>query len=342
MANQVFTKEKVLKEIKEFIIIIALGIVNGFMVCLDCMTDPDKLFDSIIICSLFWILGYKGNFYVSALVDRQFSWLKEPGKRLAFGVLGHTIFTTLAAWFLIYFLEKSLGFTWGNASDTVIYAIFISLLVSLVLHSHKFLISWRQLAIDSEQMKKEAAVSKYESLKNQVNPHFLFNSLNALTNLVYEDQDMAAKFIKKLSQVYRYVLETKDQELVSLETELKFVESYVFLQKIRYEEGLDFSMNIAAKDYKIVPLSVQMLVENAIKHNIISVDEPLHIEIYQEGEMLVVSNNLQKKNIIKEESSKTGLQNIQSRYLFVSDKAVEIVGEGERFTVKLPLLKINA
>ena len=342
MAHKVFTRKIILKEVKEFLIIIALGIVNGFLVCLDCMTDPDKLIDSIIICIVFWVLGYKGNSYVSALLDRRFSWIKDPGYRFIYGVLGHTVFTSFGTWILINLIEKLLGIHWGSISYTIFYSTCICMLVSLVLYSNKFLISWRQLAIDSEQMKKEAAVSKYESLKNQVNPHFLFNSLNALTNLVYEDQDMAAKFIKKLSQVYRYVLETKDQELVALETELKFVQSYVFLQKIRYEEGLDFSLNIAAKDYKIVPLSVQMLVENAIKHNIISVDEPLHIEIFQEGEMLLVSNNLQKKNIIKEESSKTGLQNIQSRYLFVSEKAVEIVSDGDRFTVKLPLLKINA
>ncbi|UII26485.1 histidine kinase [Fulvivirga maritima] len=334
-----FTAGRLKKEVKELLIIIFIGVINGFWFCYDCMTDPDKLISSVAICILFWVLMYKGNINIISLIDKKISWLDNPGKRLLMGVITQSIFTSLTALLIIYLTGIIFHVQWGNISTTVMYSTAIAILVSLILHSYKFLISWRQVAIEAERVKKEAAVSKYESLKNQVNPHFLFNSLNALTTLVYEDQDVAAKFIKKLSEVYRYVLESKDMELVPLATEIKFVEAYIFLQKIRYENDLDFEVQINGAQHMIIPLSVQMLVENAIKHNTISAEEPLHISIQEHDGYLEVVNNLQKKNIIKEESSQTGLANIKARFAFVSDAEVEVTDEGGEFKVRLPLIK---
>ncbi|MBL3657562.1 sensor histidine kinase [Fulvivirga sediminis] len=336
-----FTAQRFKKELKEILILTLLGIANGFLLCNDCMTSPDKLMASVAICMLFWVLMYKGNIYISHLIDKKISWLDQPVKRLIIGVAGHAAFTSLAALLIIDLTGKIFNLQWRNISTTVMYSTGIAILVSLVLHSYKFLISWRQVAIEAERVKKEAAVSKYESLKNQVNPHFLFNSLNALTTLVYEDQDVAAKFIKKLSEVYRYVLESKDMELVPLATEIKFVEAYIFLQKIRYENDLDFEVLINGTQHMIIPLSVQMLVENAIKHNTISAEEPLHISIRENDGFLEVVNNLQRKNIIKEESSHTGLDNIKARFAFVSDAEVQITDHNHEFKVRLPLIKLK-
>ena len=184
--------------------------------------------------------------------------------------------------------------------------------------------------------------TRYESLKNQVNPHFLFNSLNALTNLVYEDQDLAADFIRQLSKVYRYVLETRSKEVVSLETEMKFVESYLFLQHIRFDDKLRVEASVSGFENRLLPpLALQMLLENAIKHNTIAKDEPLTISIRVEEDMLVVKNNLQIKNIPTEESSGMGLANIKARYEFLSDKPVVVEKTESYFRVKLPLLSIS-
>ena len=176
--------------------------------------------------------------------------------------------------------------------------------------------------------KRKVFVAKYESLKSQVSPHFLFNSLNALTNLVYEDQDKAAKFIKQLSEVYRYVLDTRDKEVVSMEEEKNFLNSYLFLQQIRFGDKLKLEVNLDETRSRIAPLVLQMLVENAIKHNVISEENPLHINIYVKDGFIVVENNLQKKSVMLDESPGIGLDNIAKRYEFLSDKKVEVIEEG--------------
>ncbi len=195
----------------------------------------------------------------------------------------------------------------------------------------------RQATLDAEVLQKENIIAKYESLKSQVSPHFLFNSFNALTNLVYEDQDKAAKFIKQLSEVYRYVLDTRDKEAVPLDEEVKFLTAYLFLQQIRFGNKLKLDIQLDGTRSLVAPLVLQMLVENAIKHNIISEENPLKIYLRVEDGFIVVENNLQKKSVMLEESAGVGLDNIVRRYAFLSDKAVEIT-TGERFTVKLPVI----
>ncbi len=179
---------------------------------------------------------------------------------------------------------------------------------------------------------------QYESLRNQVNPHFLFNSLNALTNLVYEDQDKAARFIKQLSEVYRYVLETRNQEVVPLADELKFLESYLFLQRIRYGQKLQIEINLSGVNTQVAPLAIQMLIENAIKHTVIAEQEPLHIRIFCEGQWIIVSNNLNPKNVLPEESAGVGLDNIRKRYAFLGQQGVIVEKKNNEFVVRLPFI----
>ncbi len=177
-------------------------------------------------------------------------------------------------------------------------------------------------------------------LRNQVNPHFLFNSLNTLSSLIYENQDTAAEYIRKLSRVYRYVLEQKEKELVKLKTELDFIKAYIYLYELRFTNMLTFEIKISdeSKDCFIAPMTLQMLIENAVKHNIVSKKKQLTIKISSKDEYLVISNNLQKKQI-KEYSSELGLKNIKSRYAFISDKEVIVEETNEHFTVKIPLIK---
>ena len=328
------------KQGKDLLVIFFLSLPFAFMACQTCIYEPVRFFRLVTINFSIWVILWKGNEITNNVVDRYYSWLEDPGKRLITGIFAHTAFTAVAVACIFYFFKLVWDIHLGGFQRTLTYSIIFTMAISLVLHSISFLKSWRTLAVESERMKKEVISSKYETLKNQVNPHFLFNSLNALTNLVYEDQDQAAKFIKKLSEVYRYVLESRDKDLVSLATEMKFVESYLFLQKIRYGESLQTAVRATSSEhYKLPPLSVQMLLENAIKHNIISDEDPLQIDIYQENDYLMVVNNLQKKNIIKSESSEVGLSNIKARYTFLTDRGVIVNDSHQKFTVGLPLLK---
>lgn len=198
--------------------------------------------------------------------------------------------------------------------------------------------------IETEKLKSENIQSQLEGLKNQVNPHFLFNSLNTLSYIIPEDAEKAVRFVQKLSKVYRYILEIRDKKLIPLREEMEFIHSYIFLLKERFGENLNINIEVSdlQLDYKIVPLSLQILFENAIKHNIISSKRPLTIHVYVEGDnRLIVKNNLQKKNQVMN-STKVGLQNIKNRYQFFSDEEVVVINTPTEFIVVLPLIKMKS
>ncbi len=198
----------------------------------------------------------------------------------------------------------------------------------------------RKLLIAQEKQKREHIKSELQGLRNQVNPHFLFNSMNTLMNIIPEDQDLATSFLKKLSSVYRYILQSRDEYVIPLRQELDFIDAYVFLQKERFKDNLEVTFNIQDDllDYHILPLSLQLLLENAIKHNVVSSKYPLHISIESADNYLVVENSIKLRKQ-KMPSTGVGLQNINLRYSYVSDRKVEIEETGQKFVVRLPLLK---
>lgn len=198
----------------------------------------------------------------------------------------------------------------------------------------------RQLQVRSERLEKEAVRSQFDALKNQVNPHFLFNSLSILSSLVEVDAGLAGQFINRLSKAYRYILEQRDNEQVSLRTELDFIAAYTFLLIIRFEDKLFVTIEVPEADrdrYAIAPLTLQLLVENAVKHNRLSEEEPLRVNIALEDDWLRVSNPLQPRPD-RAPSTGFGLENITNRYRLLSDRPVWIGEEDGEFVVKLPLL----
>ena len=191
-----------------------------------------------------------------------------------------------------------------------------------------------------EELKKEIITSKYKSLKNQISPHFLFNSLNTLTSLMYEDRDLASDFVSRLASSYRYILDNRENDLVSLEKELSFLDSFIFMMNVRHKDSLKISTHILINptDFFIPTLSIQMLVENALKHNYYSKEKPLEINIISTDENKIVVQNTLKERKLKEESTKLGLKNIEKRYAFYTNKPVMIEKSDNHFKVTLPLL----
>jgi LytS/YehU family sensor histidine kinase len=193
-------------------------------------------------------------------------------------------------------------------------------------------------------LKKENLQVQLDSLKNQVNPHFLFNSLNALSFLIDNDVHTAKQYVNELAMVYRNILDSNEKTLSTLREELEFLDSYFFLLQTRYGTNLKKDISISEKyfDWNIPPLTLQMLVENAVKHNIISASQPLTIKIHEtDGNLLIVSNNLQKINDHKN-SGKIGLENITSKYRLLNQQDVVVIENGESFKVLLPLIKNNS
>ncbi|MBX2929785.1 MAG: histidine kinase [Saprospiraceae bacterium] len=197
----------------------------------------------------------------------------------------------------------------------------------------------QDLTKKAQLLEKEKAVVQYESLRQQLNPHFLFNSLTSLGSLIAIDPKAAAGFLDSLSKTYRYILKSSERETVPLSEEIKFGESFVKLQKTRFGDGLQVHFRVDEEHFhrKIVPVTLQNMLENAIKHNIVDEDEPLVVEVLVENDYLVVRNNLQKKKVV-ETSNRRGLTHLRSFYQYLSDRRIEVVEEDGVFTIKIPLI----
>lgn len=196
---------------------------------------------------------------------------------------------------------------------------------------------WSDALRREQRLMQEKLLFQYETLKAQVNPHFLFNSLNTLSSLVRHDPDMSELYIQKFSRIYRYILDNQDKNLVSLVGELEFVHDYFMLQKIRDEEKIELHTEILlVDDVEVAPVSLQLLVENALKHNSATRSQPLKIEISQEGkDTLVVRNRLQPKSSLINTTG-TGLKNLNERCQLILQRSIEVVKTDTEFIVKLP------
>ncbi|HEX5171284.1 MAG TPA: histidine kinase [Cyclobacteriaceae bacterium] len=325
-------------QIRTIIVCCAGGLIIPSMTCRTCLESPKIYFQVAVITTSLWIMMWFGNEFLSHYLDRKISWTSKPLKRFAAGIVGMVVYTVLATLFLIQLSEWIFKISLGNVSSMLYITVLVTFVITLFMTSRSFLFNWKQADINAEKLLRENLSARYENLKSQVNPHFLFNSLNALTNLVYEDQDKAVKFIKQLSDVYRYVLDTRDREVVSIQEELKFLTSYVYLQQIRFGEKLKININLNGTNSLVAPLALQMLIENAIKHNEVSEEKPLHVRIYADDHYLIVENNLQRKMNTEQGSSKIGLENIKKRYEYLSERGVLIEENASRFAVRLPLI----
>lgn len=193
------------------------------------------------------------------------------------------------------------------------------------------------LMLKNIQQEKERLASQYEVLKNQVNPHFLFNSLNTLASLISSDPPSALRFTSKFAKIYRLILENGEQSMISLKKEMEFLESYFFLQQLRFGSGLEMDIKIENENYILPPFALQLLVENAIKHNIISTENNMTIEIFQRKETVVIRNRINEKEIA-ESSTGIGLKNLNSRYLLLTNMEIKVLNDGTYFTVEIPLI----
>ncbi len=285
------------------------------------------------------------NIFYNDFLSEKFSWETQTQKRLWFGAVGSILLTVISygvarIFVVVAYLGNSFQeFLENENYDTYFYTLLIAVLVSAILHAFYFYKALQDSRVKEQKVIAGTASAKFDALKNQLDPHFLFNSLNVLTSLIDEDPMQAQKFTTSLSKVYRYVLEQKNKDLVSVEEELQFAKTYVKLLKMRFEDSiiLDIMENATNPEAKIVPLSLQLLLENAVKHNIVTSSKPLHIKIYEEGGFLKVTNNLQEKQVVKK-SSGVGLQNIKQRYELLSDREMEVFKTADQFTVQIPML----
>jgi sensor histidine kinase YesM len=266
-------------------------------------------------------------------------------KRLFVGFAGSVVLSLIVIFLLHLFEEvvydnKSLQeFLENEKPENYIVSSIITFFVTLTIHAIYFYKAYNENKVKEQKIIAGTANAKFESLKNQIDPHFLFNSLNVLSSLIEENPENAQRFTTSLSKIYRYVLEQKDKELVSVAEELAFAKTYMNLLKMRFENSITFQLptDFENTEAKVVPLSLQLLLENTIKHNVVSENKPLQITIYIQDNYLVVQNNLQKKEVLQDRQG-VGLQNIVSRYALLSKRKVLVEQTETDFKVLIPIL----
>src|ERR1035437_1147933 len=276
----------------------------------------EQIIYSVILTFLFW----KGNEAIARYLTKNISWLERTKKRIAFHVLLAVSYSLLVislfylyVWFILMHKQGLTGF-YSHFRFGIYICFSINLIVILASYSLNFFRNWKNSVLNEERLKRESLALQYESLKNQVNPHFLFNSLNVLTSLIERDSQASVNYVKQLADVFRYVLDQNVRELVPIETEMKFINSYIFLQQIRFDENLKTTISIK-DDFLIVPMALQILIENAVKHNEVSAERPLIIKIYDNERYLIVENNIQLRNYLPD-SNQLGLKTLEFQYEF--------------------------
>ncbi|UII30177.1 histidine kinase [Fulvivirga ulvae] len=293
------------------------------------------------------ILLWSGNRFITIQFDKHFPWLSYGNKRffthLFLGILYSLIIINLA-----YLTFKAIFTSEPPTNEQLIvmnvYGIIMFIPVFSIYFSLHFLQYWKKSELNAEKFKKENIRTQLESLKNHLDPHFLFNNLNILSSLIDKDKNLSKAFLDNFAEVYRTILRSKDEDLIPLDEELNFIKSYMALLKTRFEDMIIFTEDIEHKfRMKMVPpMTLQMLVENAIKHNVISERKPLHILFKNiESEYFSVSNTLNKRPEELMDSSRSGLDNIRRRYAYFTQLDVKVIKTDTHFEVRVPLLEVE-
>ncbi len=335
-------RKHILILLRDLLILVLIGnILNAFTIERELWSVETILRN----CMFSVAIGYpawKGMVWITLLLERRIPWLKAPIKRMIYQIVSLTIFFGLLIFFGFYlWASLAQGLSFAMIMDEALpglKAAFIFMFLSLLAgNTVLFFKNWKTATIQQEELKRAHLALQYQNLKDQVRPHFLFNSLSSLATLINTDSKKATEFVHKLSDVYRYVLEQRENELVPLKDDLKFLEDYIFLQKIRFGDNLQVETKLELDlNRLVIPLSLQMLVENAIKHNEISKDHPLLITITSTGNgQVTVKNNLRRREV-SGPSLGTGLENLKKQISFFSNDPMLVLEEADAFIVRIP------
>lgn len=308
--------------------------------------QPIDYIIEVSLILLFTFITVESGIIVTKLLNNFMPWETAPRKRVVVQLLLQIGLLILIFSFLFKLFEGTKPIEPPPLNDSLILrqawviGVLISLLNTAVFTAEYFFTQLNQSRIESMQLRQNVTQAQLDALKAQIDPHFLFNNFSTLSTLIEEDRELSAKFVQRLSQVYRYILSNRNHDIICLEDELSFIAAYYFLYQIRYGDAIQLQITVPTSKYKkgIAPVTLQLLLENAIKHNTLSEASPLIIEIYEENDFLVVVNNL---NTVSNpgSSNKMGLRNIEDRYRLLANVKPVILVTDKTFCVKIPLLK---
>jgi hypothetical protein len=326
-----------------FIISVSLEYFFGRIVKLDAKLAKEIGYYVIYGVTLSFINGAWFDF-----LNQKVDWSKFESfakYRLIIGAFGGVILTLCGIFFVRFFIKVIIeghAFNYFLQNEKIGYyyvSLIITIIVSLVFHLIYFYKAFQEKKVVEQKIIAGTATAKFESLKNQLDPHFLFNSLNVLSSLIEENPEIAQKFTTSLSKVYRYVLDQRDKELITIAEEIDFAKTYVKLLQMRFEKAVYFELDETLNSHQgfVVPLCLQLLLENSIKHNVVSDAKPLTIKIYIQDKALVIENNLQIKESFSDRKG-VGIENIVNRYALLTKREVMIEKSNDYYKVLIPIL----
>lgn len=312
----------------------------------------DRIFQDpkvwLVTYSIVYAIGYvswRAHFVYDDYIRRLFPSLKDTRKRVLYTVPVNLLVMTPSVLLIVYVFHSFRILGYQIEEDDLLYAYLVGLGVNIIFESLWEVIyiidKVKEAVAEKEMIEQMQLRQEFDNLKQKVNPHFLFNSFNTLSSLIMEDRDQAEKFLDELSKVYRYLLRNNESGMSTVEQETRFIQSYARLLTTRHGEGfkLDMQIDPAVRDKEIPSLSLQLLVENAVKHNVLSRQQPVRVLIQSTPDgYLMVQNNLNKKTRLLHESTGIGLSNIREKYKLLQRDDVSIHESADRFTVKIPLM----
>ena len=294
-----------------------------------------------VISLLEIVLLWEFLLFIGSTLEKKLPILHHPYTRILLQIVLTYGLSMITGALFFYIIDLLFHVNYQAQMIAIMHLVYFMLIavMNLIYFGTIYSFNWKNDLIKLANVQREQAIVKYDVLKNQLNPHFLFNSLTSVNSLIHADPDLATDFLQQLSKVYRYILQNKEKETVSVGTELDFIANYTALLKTRFTDAIEFNihLNEDAKEREIVPVTLQILIENAVKHNIASIGQPLKISITDSDSFLIIQNNINKKGQV-EASNNQGMGNLKSLYQYLASKPIEIVESNNSYVVKIPLI----
>ncbi len=331
--------------IKALFVNTIISVIILLITCPRCLESWSEALVYFLVSLVYGQSLYLGMSNWNSFLSRRISWLHAPWKSLWIALFSNSILVIIIVYIinlayrpLLYDCDFTCVFNSLGIGEFVI-PLFIGLFITAIFQAADFLNVWKKSLVETEKYKNAQLAAQYQTLNSQVNPHFLFNSLNVLSTLVKKNPDKAEKFIHQLSNVYRNVLDVRNEELISIKQELETLKAYMFLIETRFGDRIKMDIQIDPKEVEyIAPLSLQMLVENAVKHNAATLKNPLTIQIYEDNDFWWIKNN-RKPMTGPVDGKGMGLENIRQRYQLATGKEIIIREQEDFYAVGLPVVR---
>jgi hypothetical protein len=330
------TRGTLKREVKFLAICLVASVIQAYLMCPRCNSFQSySLVTGFVL--LLYVFLWRGNAVLAHYLTAKISWIDFPVKRLFVGVASTVIFTLLSVLLVMFVFENFLDLRFGSSYMlTIVVAMVITFMVSIFIHSNEFLFFWRKAALDAEKFQRESMAARYENLKTQINPEFLFQSLHDLDSLVFEDEEKAVLFIKRLADVYRYILDTREREVVPLKEETLFLQNYFYLLQNRFGQLLNIQMDLSSKDIFLPPLAIQMVIESNLANLEFNKSNPLFISLTEENGRVKLTHNNQYKNPEAKAGHLQVIEKIKDRFAFLSTTPFEAVESDSVLVILFP------